>query len=253
MTKAILLTLLFLATVPLSKAQVMQQGIIATPAASVGGGGASTVTFVSGGNQGANTCASDSGASPLTFTCPISSQTNQGVVVHALLAYSGTTPTNITATINGVSMTQAGFHASTATTTASADFCLPNTAVGTESIVVTSTGGTVSTLYADAEEYSGVNQTTCVRSGSFGFSDTTANGSGQLSLIITSATGDRTTSTGSNAIIALTSNQTLRTNDQNGSAQMVSDDAAGAATVTHTYTAAASDPINITGFSLAHQ
>lgn len=128
-----------------------------------------------------------------------------------------------------------------------------NPPTGSNTLSVTWTAGNSINLYAYLRAYNGVDQTTPVRAGSYTtFSGNTSAG-GTASLVVPSAVGDRTFTSVGAVATALTTTQTLRRhNDSTGSAVTGFDDAAGAATVTHTWdnNTAAALGIGIIGASL---
>lgn len=137
-------------------------------------------------------------------------------------------------------MTQVGFLADNTNGLAISAYVLPNPAIGTFplSCSVSGFGLTIADIYADVEEYSGVDQTNPARQNSWVTYNGTSDGSSQFHVTVTSATGDMTNTVASfspNRGLAGT-NQTLRTKELGGKDQTWSDDAAGAATVTHTWT-----------------
>lgn len=149
----------------------------------------------------------------------------------------------------GVNMTSAGAAATSVANFMSQTFWIASPGTGTPTIVITCTG-TPGSIWADGITYTGVNQSTPVRAGSY---NTAIGVSGTAQVVITSQSGDMTnTTTADGSISSPTTNQTLR-NSQNSAAILTSgsDDAAGAATVTHTWTLSAGVSWSVEGFSIA--
>lgn len=147
-------------------------------------------------------------------------------------------PTLGTVTYGGAAMTSVGTPPIATTTSNVALYTLASPATGSNTLAWTVSNGPAASLFADLTAYQGVNQTTPARSGSYNsLSDTTT--STTASLVITSQTGDMTTTVascadGSSGIAS--TNQTQRNIDNSGTFSFGTDDAAGAATVTHTWT-----------------
>lgn len=126
-------------------------------------------------------------------------------------------------------------------------------ATGSNTLSITFTGACINRA-AVLSVYNGVDPTTPIRSGTYTTLSGNTSGAGLASLVVTSATGDRTltcaTSTGA---ASMTTNQTLREHDNGfGSCIEGLDDAAGATSVTHTWDQhnAAASPIAVVGASL---
>lgn len=216
------------------------------------GGAVTPVSFVLGGNQGGNTCAAYTGASSTgSVTCAPTVQTNAGLVVHVYAGASAGTITNIACTWNSVSMTQGGFVWDATMQLAASMFALANPATGSHTANCTVTGGTVTDLYIDAVEHANVDQTNPIRTSSWNAFVGNSDGSGNYSLAITSNSNDMTSTSTSNGTSGINStNKTLRTNDQSGNYQQLSDTAAGASTVTHTWNTGATTRTMLVGFSI---
>ena len=188
------------------------------------------VAFVNGGNQGGATN-SMVGDNVVSATMVVNTGTNLCAV--ALVAYSSVVaqPT-ITMTWDGVSMPAiTGTDAFDVTSLRGTQaFQLPNPATGSKTLALS--GSDAGGSYGAAlMVYSGADQTNCSSNG------TKANGvddgAGNFSLTVTSVAGDMTTTVTTTTFDSQTTNKTLRT--YRGALPLGTDDAAGAATVTHTW------------------
>lgn len=120
-------------------------------------------------------------------------------------------------------------------------------ATGTPSIVVTFSATVTGNIHADGLTYTGVNQSTVVRSATCN----SATGSTTTStLTVTSQAGDMTGTVLSQPRTINSTNQTQRTLDNTGTDGMGTDDAAGSGTVTHTWTSGGVGTWALEGFSI---
>jgi hypothetical protein len=159
-------------------------------------------------------------------------------------------------TYNSVAMTAAGTAIVDSTAKAlAAIYVLTAPSTGANTLAFSIANGPATTIYADLITYTGVDQTTPVRAGSYNSSDTPASGS-TVTLTITSQTNDMTCTCasvgGGNQNLGSGTNKTVRNNDTAGATCIGTDDAAGAASNTHTWTMSGSDTGRIIcGFSIA--
>jgi len=142
-------------------------------------------------------------------------------------------------TYGGIEMTRVGWTLVETTTniTIMAMFVLANPPTGSNNLQIFFTGTPATTVYTDLTSYTGVDQQTPVRAGSYQAKSIPSNTT--LSLTLNSATGDMTTtctSCTSGGSTVPTTNQTSRSSTNAGATNFTSDDANGAATVTHTWT-----------------
>lgn len=179
--------------------------------------------------------------------------TNVAAIAHLNAEANAGTPLPLgTVTYAGTTMTAAGTPPLEGTTTV-AIYTLANPATGSNALAWSIAGGPAQSLFADLIAYQGVNQTSPARSGSYN-SLADATSSATASLVVTSQTGDMTTTvastdSGANAISG--TNQTQLNLDNSGSTSYGSDEASGAATVTHTWTWGGAQPNHvIAGFSI---
>jgi len=182
------------------------------------------VAFVATGNTMHNDT-----ASPTSNNAIINSGTN--TVAIACVAFDKASGASVSSvTYNSVAMTSAGSAALNGTSEAYAQlFYLVNPPTGTHVFAVT-TSGTVNDIYSLLEEYSGVDQTNPVRSGSYNTSTTSA-------ITITSNANDKsTTCLNSGPGSATSTTQTKISSNSGGNYGAGADYATtGAASVTHTW------------------
>lgn len=160
----------------------------------------------------------------------------------------------LTATYNGVALTSLGARVRVNVSSFYLQaFQLAGPAAGSNTLSITFDSPNAIQQGAVLNAYTGVDQTTPVRAGTYTtFTGTTA-ADGTEALVITSATDDRTFTGEASTEGAPTTSQTLRNNSLiQGSYYMGADDAAGAAIVTHTWDThvAASNDIALLGASL---
>ena len=159
-------------------------------------------------------------------------------------------------TYGGNVMTAAGTAIVDSTTKAlAAIYTLTAPPTGANTLAFSISNGPATTIYADLITYTGVSQGTPVRAGSYNSLDQSGSAS-SISLTITSQAGDMTCTCGSvgggNQNLGSGTNKTVRNNDTGGATCIGTDDAAGAASVTHTWTMSGSDTGSIIcGFSIS--
>jgi hypothetical protein len=215
-------------------------------------GGASVAFGVAGGNAYCDGCASNQ----LSFNLSgITSGTNLvGVVdVGASCSGSGCQPFTMTVSWGGDSMTAAGtagcesYFSSYGTCVQ--QFVLPNPPTGTPTILVT-TSATAFSITADGWTANNVNQTTPVRSGSWGCNTTS---SASMVLAVPGSVGDLTTTAAGDYGDVYSTNQTLIMNNESAHLGLASDYAslASGSSVTHTWSTANQGSL-LCGFSLEH-
>ena len=237
-----LLTLILLSAL-VCRAQVAPTHLMAGQQAN---SGPPTVAFSVNGGTGHTT-----NASSLTFSLSgISSGTHLIGIVHVGWGNSPTAISVSGVTWGGVAMTSAGAAATTANSAGTQIFYLANPSTGSPSIVVTLSGTETFDIWADGITYTGVNQTTPVRSGTYATNSTTSGN--PLAITVSSQVGDKTNSSTIDELGVQTSSQTQRTNGTTGSRTgFGSDDAAGATTVTHSWNYGSGTHAAVAGFSLA--
>lgn len=159
----------------------------------------------------------------------------------ACLAYDARSGQSISGvTYGGVAMTSCG---AASHDTTSHDYSevwyLVNPPTGSNTLAVTVAGG-LDDIYRNLVSYTGVDQTTPVRAGTY-FNKTgsiVTDGSGNLSQTVTSAVGDLTLTCvngGASNNITVAAGQTRRGNSAAGNRSFAHDDKTGAASVTHTW------------------
>lgn len=177
------------------------------------------------------------------------------VCAFATVVFDDAASMTITAvTYNGVAMTSCGAASKDDSSNAySQVFYLVNPTTGSNTLSITATG-TVRDVYMNLTSFTGVDQTTPVRPGTY-FNATgtvVTDGSGNYTKILTSAVGDMTFSCvngqgGGN----VNSNKTSNGSSLGGGYSGASDRAVGAATVTHTWSGGgAGTAISFCGFSI---
>jgi len=155
---------------------------------------------------------------------------------------------------NSVAMTSAGAARTSSVSNPSAlqIFALPAPSTGSN-LFTGSSSVSGTTIYLDMTGYTGADQTTPIRAGSYNSANTT---SPFANLAVTSQSGDfvttAATSTSGGELITGVTGGTIRSADSAGTTTFGSADSAGAASVTHSYTgtSAAADNL-IAGFSIA--
>lgn len=186
------------------------------------------------------------------------SVTNSGAnrCAFAVVAWDKAASLSVTSiTYGGQTMTSCGIAG--LSTTGGSHFCycqifyLVNPPTGSNTLAITVAGGTVTDVYYNLVAFTGVNQATPVRAGTYQ-SSTAAAGVVADGLTITSNVNDLTiTVVNGEGLGVVTSNQTSDTTNTVGSYGSGSDHATTAATsVTHTYTGLTAADGSIVGFSI---
>jgi len=192
-------------------------------------------------------------------TFSVSAGSNLAIVVRVGMFFTpnnSNPPTGMAVTWNGVSMTLVGdFNDVTANNLSDyfAMFILKNPATGTKTLSISWTTGVGSTdvnLFYDLTSYTNVDQTTPARAGTF--TSQVNGGEDPASLVVTSAVGDMTTTLCMPRGCSIVgTNKTQLSLNTSGSVNFGTDEASGAATVTHTWDFnTGSSSSNIGGFSI---
>lgn len=193
-------------------------------------------------------------ASPTTQSVVPSAGSN--TILVAIACYDNTSGMSISGvTFNGIALTQAGADDHNATGHEYAGlWYLVNPPTGSHALVITESGGTIGDIYGGASMFTGVDQGTPIRPGSYSTGGGTAktDGSGNYSLVISSNSNDLTiTCINSGASATHTSNQTRDGQSIAGIYGFAWDHATSpASSVTHTWTGTANSQIAVVGFSL---
>jgi hypothetical protein len=239
------LLLLILLSAVTCRAQVVPTHLMAGQQAN---SGSPTVAFSVNGGHGHTTAAAS-----LTYSLSgIGSGTHLMGIVYVQWGNSPNANTVSSVTWAGVTMTAAGAASCTTSSSNCAEiFYLAAPGTGSPSIVVTMATTETYDIWSTGATFTGVNQTTPVRSGTYTTSAVTSSLS--VSLTITSQVGDMTTSAVISEDGTVSTNQTVINNSTTGSARTVagSDYAVGAASITDTWTGGSTTHMGACGFSLA--
>lgn len=202
-----------------------------------------------------NTILAQASGNPLSGAKTINAGSNLCAVAYVVWndANEGITITWVT--YNGVPMTSMGARIRIGTTNIYyiQGFYLPGPATGSNTLEVTFSSANAIDPGAVLLVYTGVDQTTPLRAGSYTSFSGLTDADGTKLLPISSVAGDRTISASGNLDHLPLSSQTLETSDVSGAAFLGTDDGAGAATVNHTWATVVpnANAIAILGASLA--
>lgn len=202
-----------------------------------------------------NTILAQASGNPLSGAKTINAGSNLCAVVYVVWndVNEGITITGVK--YNGVSMTSMGARVRIGTTNLHyiQGWYLAGPATGSNTLEVTFSSANATDQGAVLLAYTGVDQTTPLRGGSYTSFSGLTDANGTKALVVSSAVDDRTVTASGNFDHAPLSSQTLRTSDTAGSAFFGTDDGAGAATVTHTWdtVVVSANAIALFGASLA--
>jgi hypothetical protein len=209
-------------------------------------GAAATVALLN-----SNTPTLDSGGSASNAMTVNAGGSN--VVAFAAVEFDGG-GTSATATYNGLAMTAVGpaSYNSSENNAYIQAFYLINPPTGSHDLNVTVTGGESGEVYTNLVVFSGVDQATPVRPGTYQSPNNTSTDSGgTYSLPVSSNSNDLTWACQSSGPTIDPTDQTTDTTDHGGTNQLVCSHATtGASSVTHTFGTYGSTPITIFGFSI---